>query len=72
MLQYEGTKERLEATVMLPTEPGSNPDTDHTDLRHLCVMSMEILAVTRPGFPVPDPQFDAVLFSFFLAHEALR
>uniref|UniRef100_A0A914RS69 Uncharacterized protein n=1 Tax=Parascaris equorum TaxID=6256 RepID=A0A914RS69_PAREQ len=58
--QYEGVKEKLGATAVLPTEPGSNPDTDHTDLRHLCVMSMEIIALTRPSFPVPEPQFDAV------------
>uniref|UniRef100_A0A9J2Q5X3 DNA polymerase n=1 Tax=Ascaris lumbricoides TaxID=6252 RepID=A0A9J2Q5X3_ASCLU len=62
---YEGVKEKLEATAILPTEPGSNPDTDHTDLRHLCVMSVEIIALTRPSFPVPEPQFDAVVGIFY-------
>uniref|UniRef100_A0A914ZC71 DNA polymerase n=2 Tax=Parascaris univalens TaxID=6257 RepID=A0A914ZC71_PARUN len=62
---YEGVKEKLGATAVLPTEPGSNPDTDHTDLRHLCVMSMEIIALTRPSFPVPEPQFDAVVGIFY-------
>ncbi|VDM42220.1 unnamed protein product [Toxocara canis] len=61
---YEGVEEKLEATVRIPSGPGSNPDTDHTDLRHLCVMSMEVLAPTRPGCPVPDPQFDRVIGIF--------
>ena len=53
-------RERLEASVVVPEEPKGNSDEAQIDIRHLCVLSLEVLPVVRPDQPVADPQLDQV------------
>ncbi|MFH4973977.1 hypothetical protein AB6A40_000686 [Gnathostoma spinigerum] len=62
-IDYE-RKLKLDATICLPKEPETNPCPESSDIRHLCVMSLEVLARTRIGLPVPDPQIDPVIGVF--------
>lgn len=58
--QYEDKKEKLEETLIIPLTTPSTSEVEQTDIHHLCVMSMEILALPSRGMPVPDPQHDQV------------
>ncbi|VDM98027.1 unnamed protein product [Thelazia callipaeda] len=63
---YKHTKARLEQTLISLSEtPRSNEEKAGTDIQYLCVMSMEILALTSRGMPVPDPKCDEILGIFY-------
>lgn len=70
MLQYSESKEKLAETYVRPSELIPKSESEQSNIKHLCVMSMEILALVRPGMPVPDPSFDEVnWFVYFQSNQ---
>uniref|UniRef100_A0A915PKT3 DNA polymerase n=1 Tax=Setaria digitata TaxID=48799 RepID=A0A915PKT3_9BILA len=64
-INYENTREILEQTLVIPSDTPWMKATQEEGVQHLCVMSMEILALTSRGMPVPDPQHDEILGIFY-------
>uniref|UniRef100_A0A0R3RZD2 DNA polymerase n=1 Tax=Elaeophora elaphi TaxID=1147741 RepID=A0A0R3RZD2_9BILA len=65
-IDYENTKGKLEQTLVAPSvTPSTSEEQEQADIHHLCVMSMEILALTSRGMPIPDPQHDQILGIFY-------
>ncbi|VDN33708.1 unnamed protein product [Gongylonema pulchrum] len=64
-ISYENMKEKLEQTFAIPSVTPKSDDSEQSDIRHLCVMSMEILALVSRGMPVPDPQSNEIVGIFY-------
>ncbi|KAM3727658.1 DNA polymerase zeta catalytic subunit [Dirofilaria immitis] len=64
-INYENTKEKLEQSIVAPSVTPQTSEAKQVDIHHLCVMSMEILALSSRGMPVPDPQHNQILGIFY-------
>ncbi|VDK66769.1 unnamed protein product, partial [Onchocerca ochengi] len=64
-INYKNLEEKLEQTVVAPSVTPFTNEAEQADIHHLCVMSMEILALSSRGMPVPDPQHDQILGIFY-------
>ncbi|EJD74935.1 DNA polymerase [Loa loa] len=64
-IDYKNAREKLERTLVAPSATPWTDEVEQTDIHHLCVMSMEILALSSRGMPVPDPQYDQILGIFY-------
>ncbi len=39
----------IDQTIVVPKGPDVNTEQEHSDIAHLCVMSMEVMVVSGPG-----------------------
>ncbi|MCP9265136.1 DNA polymerase [Dirofilaria immitis] len=56
---------KLEQSIVAPSVTPQTSEAKQVDIHHLCVMSMEILALSSRGMPVPDPQHNQILGIFY-------
>lgn len=55
--------------MVAPSVTPWTSEVEPVDVRYLCVMSMEILALSSRGMPVPDPQHDEVRYNIICTND---